>query len=77
MNHANNSPLRHAEKIAFVTRGSRGIGAAIVRRLAADGAVVVFTYAASEERALALVAEVQLLAALRKPCKPTMQTRQP
>ncbi len=31
-------------KVAFVSGGSRGIGAAIVRRLANDGAAVAFTY---------------------------------
>ena len=34
-------------KSALVTGGSRGIGAGIVRRLAAEGARVAFTYAAS------------------------------
>jgi DNA-binding MarR family transcriptional regulator len=44
-------------KVALVTGGSRGIGAAIVRRLKADGASVAFTYAASEDRAKALAHE--------------------
>lgn len=43
---------------ALVTGGSRGIGAGIVRRLVADGAQVVFTYAASAERANALAGEL-------------------
>lgn len=45
-------------KIALVTGGSRGIGAAIVRRLAAEGAKVAFTYTRSEEKALTLAAEI-------------------
>ena len=44
---------------ALVTGGSRGIGAEIVRRLAAEGAAVAFTYAASERDAKELVNEVQ------------------
>ena len=48
-----------ANKIAFVTGGSRGIGAAIVQRLAREGATVVFTYSASAARAEALVASVE------------------
>ncbi|MDQ0967942.1 3-oxoacyl-[acyl-carrier protein] reductase [Flavobacterium sp. W4I14] len=47
------------DKIALVTGGSRGIGAAIVKRLAAEGAKVVFTYANSPEKASAVVAEVE------------------
>jgi 3-oxoacyl-[acyl-carrier protein] reductase len=52
-------PAPLADKIAFVTGGSRGIGAAIVRRLAADGAAVVYTYAASPDHASALAAEIE------------------
>ena len=43
---------------ALVTGGSRGIGAEIVRRLAADGAAVAFTYSASGTNAEKLVAEL-------------------
>lgn len=45
-------------KIAFITGGSRGIGAAIVRRLAKDGATVAFTYQSSGAAADALTSEI-------------------
>jgi 3-oxoacyl-[acyl-carrier protein] reductase len=48
-----------SSKVALVTGGSRGIGAAIVHRLASDGACVAFTYTASPEKATALAAEVE------------------
>ena len=47
-----------AGKIAFVTGGARGIGAAVVRRLAADGAAVAFTYQSSSGVADALAADI-------------------
>ena len=46
-------------KIALVTGGSRGMGAAIVRRLASEGADVALTYNSSEDRANAVVAEIR------------------
>jgi 3-oxoacyl-[acyl-carrier protein] reductase len=48
-----------AGKVAFVTGGSRSIGAAIVRRLTAEGVSVAFTYHGSPEQAAALVAEIE------------------
>jgi cyclic-di-GMP-binding biofilm dispersal mediator protein len=44
-------------KSVLVLGGSRGIGAAIVRRFATEGAVVTFTYAGSREAAERLAAE--------------------
>ena len=46
-------------KAALVTGGSRGIGAAIVRRLAAEGAAVLFTFASAKAEAEKVVAAVE------------------
>jgi 3-oxoacyl-[acyl-carrier protein] reductase len=47
-----------AGRRALVTGGSRGIGAEIVRRLAADGAALAFTYGSSAAEADKLAAEI-------------------
>lgn len=46
------------EKVAFVTGGTRGMGEAIVRRLASEGARVAFTYVSSDEKAKKLADEI-------------------
>jgi len=46
-------------KVAIVTGGSRSIGAAIAKRLAADGATVAITYNASPEKAQQVVMEIE------------------
>lgn len=50
---------RLENKVAFVTGGSRGMGAAISKRLASEGASVVLTYSKSPDKAEAVASEIK------------------
>src|SRR5260221_5040975 len=56
---SNNNGQKMGGKVAVVTGGSRGIGAAITKRLAADGASVAFTYAKGADAAVSVVKEIE------------------
>ncbi len=52
-------PMRLKAKVAIVTGASRGIGSAIARRFAQEGAKVVINYNQSEEKASQLAEEIK------------------
>src|SRR5947207_2121132 len=56
---SNNNGHKLAGKVAVVTGGSRSIGAAIAKRLAADGASVAITYTKGADAAASVVKEIE------------------
>lgn len=62
-------------KVAIVTGGSRGIGAASALALADEGADVAISYSSSADRAKAVVPSWRRRGCARRPSKPTRRTR--
>ena len=58
-------------KVALVTGGSRGIGAASARALADEGANVAISYVASPDKAEAVVSELKARGVKPAPSRPT------
>ena len=54
-------------KVALVTGGSRGIGAAVALRLAEDGADVALTYQHNADRAALVVEQIKAAGRRRPP----------
>lgn len=62
-------------KVAIVTGGSRGIGAASALALADEGADVAISYSSSADRAKAVVADLEAKGCVRRLSRPTRRTR--
>jgi 3-oxoacyl-[acyl-carrier protein] reductase len=61
-------------KVALITGGSRGIGAAIASALADDGADVAISYSASPDKAKGVVNDLLAKACAPEPSRPTRPT---